>query len=268
MKGSEFMNTPFEASSELGPLDSSSASKANKMSDEEILKEHHRDIQGGGARAAVFGISDGLVSNISLVLGVIGAHPTPGFVRLAGLAGMIGGACSMAAGEYISMKAQKELFEKEIEKERHEIKTSPEAEKRELILIFQKRGIELPLATELANETMKTPEQALETHVREELGLDPDSLGSPTQAAAASFVSFAIGAILPVVPWFFVGGMIAVIASIVLGAVSALAVGGALAYFTGRPLIMSSLRQLFVAAIAAGITFSVGAAIGASGIAG
>lgn len=268
MKGSEFMDTPFDASRGLDPLGSSSASKTNKMSDEEILKEHHRDIQGGGPRAAVFGMSDGLISNVSLVLGVIGAHPTPGFVRLAGLAGMIGGACSMAAGEYISMKAQKELFEKEIEKERHEIKTSPEAEKRELVLIFQKRGIDSALANQLADETMKTPEQALETHIREELGLDPDSLGSPTQAAVASFVSFAVGAILPVIPWFFIGGMVAVIASIVVGAVSALVVGGALAYFTGRSLLISSLRQLLVATIAAGVTFSVGAAIGASGIAG
>src|SRR5437763_5434200 len=188
------------------------------------VEHHHRDVQGGAARAAVFGISDGLTTNVSLILGVAGAAATTGsqFVRLAGLAGLIGGAFSMAAGEYVSMKAQSELLERELEIERREISRHPGSERRELAAIYRNRGVEPEVADELAREMMRDPELALETHAREELGIDPTSLGSPIMAAVSSFIAFSIGAIIPLMPWFFAKGSAAVTASIVLGAVAAL----------------------------------------------
>src|SRR5438067_2550304 len=165
--------------------------------------EHqHRDVQGGGARAAVFGISDGLTTNVSLILGVAGAAAATGssFVRLAGLAGLVGGAFSMAAGEYVSMRAQTELFERELELERREIHRRPENERRELAAIYRSRGVESATADKLAREMMRDPELALETHAREELGIDPGSLGSPIQAASSSLVAFGVGAVVPLVP--------------------------------------------------------------------
>src|ERR687886_1874454 len=185
---------------------------------------HHRNIQGGAARAAVFGISDGLVSNVALILGVAGASPGPGVVRLAGLASLVGGAVSMAAGEYVSMTAQAELLERELEMERLELRRHPESERRELVEIYRSRGIHPDTAEDLAGELMRDPELALETHAREELGIDPNSLGSPRGAAVSSFVTFALGALMPLLPWFFSGGTAAVLASVVLGALAALAV--------------------------------------------
>ncbi|MDA8392422.1 MAG: VIT1/CCC1 transporter family protein [Actinomycetota bacterium] len=225
-------------------------------------EKHHRDVQGGSARAAVFGISDGLVTNVSLILGVAGAHPAPGFVRLAGLAGLLSGAFSMAAGEYVSMSAQRELFERELDVERRELKRHPAAERRELVHLYEKRGLDTKVAEELAETMMRDPETALETHAREELGLDPDSLGSPRSAAMSSLAAFALGAVLPLLPWFFTSGTPAILASVVLGAGTALAIGLALAAFTGRSPLRSALRQLVVSAVAAGITFGVGSLIG------
>jgi VIT1/CCC1 family predicted Fe2+/Mn2+ transporter len=232
-----------------------------------VLEHHHRDIRGGGARAAVFGISDGLVSNTSLILGIEGAHPAAAVIRLAGLAGLLGGALSMAAGEYVSMRAQAELFERELEIERTEIRRSPEGERRELAKIYESRGVERKLANELATEMMATPALALETHAREELGIDPAALGSPVQAALASFFSFAIGAFLPLVAFLILSGAAAAETTVAIAAVAALGVGGALAYFTGRPWWWSALRQLLICAAAAAITFGVGAAVGLSGVA-
>src|SRR5438874_4331611 len=195
---------------------------------------HHRNVQGGTARAAVFGISDGLVSNVSLILGVAGANPGAGVVRLAGLAGLIAGAVSMAAGEYVSMKAQTELYERELDLERRELRRNPHVETVELTQIYQSRGVDPDRARELAQQMMADPELALQTHAREELGIDPDKLGSATAAAVSSFVAFAIGALLPLLPWFFGSGTAATIASIVLGAVASVVVGALLARFTGR----------------------------------
>src|SRR5438067_10047180 len=154
-------------------------------------EHHHRAIDRGTARAAVFGVSDGLVSNVSLILGVAGANPGAGFVRLAGLAGLISGAVSMAIGEYVSMKAQTELFERELELERREIHRRPENEQRELAHIYRSRGVEPSTADELASQMMRDPDLALETHAREELGIDPGALGSPVGAAVSSFFAFA-----------------------------------------------------------------------------
>src|SRR5213082_3615030 len=166
---------------------------AHRMPDRPTMEHHHRDIRGGTARAAVFGVSDGLVSNVSLVLGVAaGSHNAQGAVRLAGLAGLVAGAVSMAIGEYISMTAQAELFERELELERTEIRRRPESERRELAHIYRSRGVDPSTADELASQMMRDPDLALETHEREELGIDPGALGSPVGAAASSFVSFAI----------------------------------------------------------------------------
>jgi VIT1/CCC1 family predicted Fe2+/Mn2+ transporter len=227
-------------------------------------ESHHRDIQGGAARAAVLGVSDGLVTNVSLILGIAGANTATGTVRLAGLAGMLAGAFSMAAGEYVSMKAQTELLERELEMERLELHRSPEAEQAELAQLYESRGVDPDTAGELASEMMRTPELALETHAREELGVDPTSLGNPYQAAIASAASFGVGAIVPLMPWFFINGTPAVLISVVLGAVAAVMIGSALARYTGRSWVRSAARQLFVTVAAAGVTYGLGALVGTS----
>lgn len=228
---------------------------------------HHRDISGGTARAAIFGVSDGLVSNIALILGVAGASPASGVVRLAGLAGLVAGAVSMAAGEYVSVKAQVELLERELALERIELERRPDLEQRELAGIYMRRGVAPDLANQLAAAMSTDPELALQTHAREELGVDPSALGSPVKAASASLVSFAVGALIPLVPWFFATGATAVITSVVLAAVAAIAVGVALAVFTERPWPRSAARQLLIAAVAAAVTFGVGRLVGV-GVAG
>ena len=225
-------------------------------------EHHHRNIQGGAARAAVFGVSDGLVSNIALVLGMAGAGPAPSVVRLAGLVGLLGGAFSMAAGEYVSMKAQSELLQRELDLERVEIARRPENERRELAQIYRSRGVESAVADQLATEMMSDPELALQTHAREELGIDPDELGAPVHAATSSFGSFAVGAFVPVVPWFFLSGVAAIVTSIVLGAVAAVVIGVLLARYAERPVLPSALRQLGIAALAAGVPYLIGKAVG------
>lgn len=229
-------------------------------------ERHHRDVQGGTARAAVFGVSDGLVSNVAIVLGFAGANPGPGLVRLAGLAGLIGGAVSMAAGEYISMTAQAELLERELEMERIELHRRPEAERRELAEIYRSRGVDETTADQLATALSRDPDLALETHAREELGIDPNSLGRPVSAALWSFVTFSIGASVPLVPYFFGSGNGALVAAVVLGIAAALTVGSLLARFTGRPVAKSAARQLLFSAVPAVITFAIGSAVGVSGI--
>jgi len=227
-----------------------------------VVEHRHRDIQGGVARASVFGASDGLVSNVSLILGVAGANPTGDFVRLAGIAGLIAGAVSMAAGEYVSMRAQAELFERELELERTEIRRNPHVETVELTQIYQARGIDPDTARTMASEVMSDPDRALEAHAREELGIDPQSLGSPLRAAASSFVAFAVGAALPLIPWLVTDGWPAIIASVVLGILGAAFLGFALGTFTGRSRLFSAARQVLIAVVAAGVTFGVGSLLG------
>lgn len=223
---------------------------------------HHRDIRGGGARAAIFGVSDGLVTNVSLVLGIAGASPGAGIVRLAGVAGLVAGSFSMAAGEYLSMSAQRELLERELEVERKALKKSPEGEANELRGMYVQRGIHPNVAQDMANEVMQDPQLALETHAREELGIDPQQLGSPIQAALASFFTFALGAFVPLLPWLITSGAAAVVASVVLGAVASIAVGAVLAAYTERSYIRSAMRQFAITVVAAGVTYGVGRAIG------
>jgi VIT1/CCC1 family predicted Fe2+/Mn2+ transporter len=168
---------------------------------------HHRDVQGGASRAAVFGISDGLLTNISLILGVAGAHPAAGVVRLAGFAGLVAGAFSMAAGEYVSMTAQKELLHREMDVERTSLRDSPKQERAELVALYEQRGVRRAVAEEVAEALMSTPARALETHSREELGVNPKQTGESKKAAASSFVSFAVGAVIPLLPWSSSAGL-------------------------------------------------------------
>jgi VIT1/CCC1 family predicted Fe2+/Mn2+ transporter len=228
-----------------------------------VYEEHkHRNVSGGGARAAVFGISDGLVSNVSLILGMAGAQSSAGAVRLAGIAGLIGGAFSMAAGEYVSMRAQSELMERELDVERQAILSDPEDERRELAALYRSRGIEDALADELSVKMMRDPDLALETHAREELGFTPGATGNPLQAAVSSFVMFAVGALVPLLPWLFTTGSTALWWSIGLGAVASLVVGGALSIFTGRSWLWSAARQLLISGSAATVTYLIGHLVG------
>lgn len=221
-------------------------------------------MQGGAARAAVFGISDGLVTNVSLIVGVAGAQSSGPYVRLAGFAGLLAGAFSMAAGEYVSMKAQGELLGRELDMEAQELRRSPVAEESELARIYESRGVAPDVAGEMAREMMRTPEMALQTHAREELGVDPSSLGSPYLAAVSSFGSFAVGAAIPLIPWFFTAGGVGEVISLVLAAITALAIGATLAQATGRSKVRSALRQLVVSMLAAGVAFAIGRLVGVS----
>ncbi|HEY5698688.1 MAG TPA: VIT1/CCC1 transporter family protein [Acidimicrobiales bacterium] len=229
-----------------------------------VSEHHHRDVQGGVARAAVFGASDGLVSNVSLILGVAGADPGAGVVRLAGLAGLIAGAVSMAAGEYGSMKAQQELLERELAVERRELERNPHVETVELTQLYQSRGVDPDLARQLAQEVMVDPETALRAHAREELGIDPDALGSPVRAAVSSFVSFSLGALLPLLPWFVTSGTTAIVASVVLAVVGAAGLGVALARFTQGSPFRLAVRYVAIAVLAGAVTYGIGSAVGVS----
>ena len=222
----------------------------------------HRTGGGGSLRAAIFGVNDGLVSNLSLVMGVAGAAPGGRFVLLSGVAGLLAGSFSMAAGEYVSMKAQRELFERQIALEAEELESNPEEEREELALIYQAKGIPAAEAEALAARLSRDPQVALDTMAREELGLDPNELGSPWGAAASSFIMFALGALVPVLPFLFGGGAATVILSAVLSALALLTVGAALSLFTGRSAPASALRMLCIGAAAAGVTFLVGRLIG------
>ena len=223
---------------------------------------HHRAVSTGGARAAVFGASDGLVSNVALILGVAAADPVEGVVRLAGIAGLVAGAVSMAAGEYISMRSQAELFERELKIEREAQRKNPELEELELAKIYESRGIEPETAAEVARLMMADPQVALEVHAREELGFDPDQLGSPIGAAVSSFGAFSVGAILPLIPWLVAGGTGALGASVVLGAVGAVALGAIVGVYSMRSPIYTALRQLGIAAIATAVTVAIGSLVG------
>ncbi len=210
----------------------------------------------------MFGLSDGLVTNISLVLGVAGASPGGQVVRLVGVAGLVAGAFSMGVGEYLSMTAQRELMERELEVERVSLRQSPEGEALELRGMYEQRGIDPEVARDMVHEVMADPQLALETHAREELGISPEHLGSPVQSALSSFFTFALGAFIPLVPWLFLKGTAAIVASVVLSAIAAIAIGVVLAAFTHRSVWRSALRQLTLTAGAAAVTYGVGRAIG------
>ncbi|MGC1419955.1 MAG: VIT1/CCC1 transporter family protein [Acidimicrobiales bacterium] len=225
---------------------------------------HHRQISGGWFRAAIFGISDGLVTNVSLILGFAGANPGHSVIRLAGLAGLVAGGFSMGSGEYLSMKAQKELLESEIEMERKALIANPVEEQRELRQIFIDRGIEFELADRLSVDLMRDPDLALRTHTREELGIDPSATGSPWMAALSSFWAFVVGALIPLLPWLWSTTGNQIYWSIGLAAVGAAVVGGAIGWFTRRGIWRSATRQIVIAALAAAVTFGVGRLVGSN----
>lgn len=231
---------------------------------DEHMVHRHRDVQGGEARAAVFGISDGLVSNVALILGIAGASTDGSLVRLAGVSGLLAGAISMAAGEWVSVRAQNELIERELEIERRSLRDNPRAEQQELAAIYRDRGVNPETAAELAEEIMADPDVALDVHAREELGVDPDGAGRPLTVAMASFFAFALGAFVPLAPWLIGEGNGAVIASVVLGVVAAAAVGVAIASATERSRVRTAVRQVVVASVACGATFVIGSLLGVS----
>ena len=229
---------------------------------ESVHPEKHRNVAGSWYRASVFGMSDGLVTNASLILGFAGANPGHNIVRLAGLAGLVAGGFSMASGEYISVRAQKELLEYEIDVERRSIEASPVQEQEELRQIFVDRGIEAELAHRLSTDLMRDPEMALRTHAREELGVDPSATGSPWGAAISSLFSFAIGAFIPLLPWIVTGGGNPIVWSIVLAVLAAGAVGGVIGWFTRNGIFRWAIRQILVGALAAAVTFGIGRLVG------
>jgi VIT1/CCC1 family predicted Fe2+/Mn2+ transporter len=224
----------------------------------------HRLGGGGALRASIFGINDGLVSNLSLVVGVAGAGSGGGVILLAGVAGLLAGAFSMAAGEYVSMRSQRELFERQIELERTELEVHPEEEREELALIYRAKGIPKAEAARLAETIIADRAVALDTLAREELGLDPSELGSPWAAAGGSFLAFAVGALVPVVPYLVARGSLTIVATVILGAVALFAVGASVSLFTGRNPLYSGLRMLALATVAAGATYGIGRLVGAS----
>jgi VIT1/CCC1 family predicted Fe2+/Mn2+ transporter len=224
----------------------------------------HRGVgHGGSLRAAVFGVNDGLVSSSSLVLGMAGATSDPKVVLLAGMAGMLAGAFSMAAGEYVSVASQRELFENQIALEREELRLYPAEEAEELALIYAARGLDPAEARLLANRLVANPEHALDTLAREELGLNPDELGSPVGAAVSSFGSFAVGAVLPLLP-YLLGAAQAMLWTLGLSLAGLFTVGASLSLFTGRPLLWSGVRMMLIGGAAGGVTFLVGSWFGVS----
>lgn len=221
---------------------------------------HHRDVTGGWLRPAVFGAMDGLVTNVSLITGVGAGGGSTHTLALTGLAGLVAGAFSMATGEYVSVSSQNELVQAEVAKERHELRRNPIGEQAELAASFVKQGVEPELAGKVAAQISAQPDQGLVLHVREELGVDPHDLPSPWLAAGASFSAFTVGAIVPLAPYLF--GARTLWLALVLSALGALAGGGAVGKLTSRPVWRSALRQLFLAAIAAGATYALGTLIG------
>ncbi|HTS96831.1 MAG TPA: VIT1/CCC1 transporter family protein [Streptosporangiaceae bacterium] len=227
---------------------------------QEAHGHQHRDVSGGWLRPAVFGSMDGLVTNVSLIAGVGGGGGSPHALILAGLAGLSAGAFSMAAGEYVSVSSQNELVAAEVRKEKYELETHPDAERRELAAVFRRRGVDPDLADEVARQVSERPDEALGLHVREELGVDPKELPSPVMAAGASLVTFAAGALIPLLPYLF--GFTALWAALVLAAIAAFIGGGLVARITDRPFLRGALRQLLLAGAAAGLTYGIGSLVG------
>jgi VIT1/CCC1 family predicted Fe2+/Mn2+ transporter len=232
----------------------------------ELARLEGRHRMGGNAlRAAVLGANDGLVSNLSLVMGVAGAAASSRSILLTGLAGLVAGACSMAMGEWLSVTSARELSQRQIDIEADELARVPEEEKEEMILIYQAKGLSPAEARELAERLMANKESALDTLVREELGIDPSELGgSPWVAATASFCLFALGAIFPVLPYFWLAGRPALLASLLAGGLALAVIGAGTSLFTGRRLSISALRQLLIGFAAAGVTYAIGHLVGAS----
>lgn len=229
---------------------------------EEIGRRHRGVESGGNLRAAVFGVNDGLISNASLIMGIAGATADNGLILLSGAAGLIAGAFSMAAGEYVSVRSQREMYEYQIGLEREELEHYPEAEAEELALIYEARGHTRDDAVAMAKNLTADPEKALATLAREELGLNPEDLGSPWGAALFSFFSFAAGAAIPLAPFLFAAGSASLAAAVAATGVALFAVGATLSLFTGRSALFSGLRMLAIGAAAGGFTYLIGKVLG------
>jgi VIT1/CCC1 family predicted Fe2+/Mn2+ transporter len=217
---------------------------------------YHRDVSGGWLRAGTFGAMDGLVSNVALISGFAGGNVSSRTVVLAGLAGLVAGAFSMATGEYTSVQSQNEAMEAEVDVERLELHRHPAAELRELAEAYEARGLDHDLAMEVARQLSRDPEQALAIHAQEELGVDPGKLPSPWVAAGSSFVAFALGAVVPLLPYLL--GATSVVISLILSGIALFGAGAVVARFTSRSVLFSGTRQLLLGAIAAGATYAVG----------
>lgn len=228
------------------------------------LEGRHRSAGGNALRAAVLGANDGLVSNLSLVMGVAGAAPGRSVVLLTGIAGLLAGSLSMALGEWISVRSSAESLERQIAIEREELEMMPEEELEELTLIYQAKGFSLEQAQAAAQRILANHETALATLTREELGIAGDESSSAWEAAITSAIMFTVGAILPVIPWFFVGGAVGMTLSVILSAAGLLLVGATITLFTGRGTLYSAVRMLVFGLVAAAITFGIGKLIGAS----
>jgi VIT1/CCC1 family predicted Fe2+/Mn2+ transporter len=229
------------------------------------IEGRHRARSGNALRAAVLGASDGLLSNLSLVMGVAGAELTNHGVLVTGVAGLLAGAFSMALGEWISVQSSREMYERQIAIEREELEAAPEEEEEELALIYEAKGMQRDEAKALAHRLMSDKGTALATLSREELSIDPEELGgSPMEAAITSFLLFAAGALLPVLPFTFLSGAAATAGSLGLGTLGLFLLGAAITLFTGRPVLSSGLRQVAVGLAAAAVTYGVGRLIGVS----
>ena len=227
------------------------------------VEGRHRNMGGNALRAAVLGANDGLCSNLSLVMGVAGASTNSSAILLAGTAGLIAGACSMALGEWISMTSSRELAQREMAIERDELEAAPDEEREELQLIYEAKGLPPDEARELSQRLVSDPRSALDVLSREELGLDPEELGgSPRVAALTSFLLFAFGALFPVLPFVFLGGVRAILVSLGLSSMVLFGLGAAITIFTGKSVVRSGGRQLILGLLAAGVTFGVGRALG------
>jgi VIT1/CCC1 family predicted Fe2+/Mn2+ transporter len=240
----------------------SSASPASPVTQSPPAEIHHghRDVTGGRLRPATFGVMDGLVSNFSLVAGVVGGGAGSHSVILTGLAGLVAGACSMASGEYTSVASQTDLIRAEIRAEQQELTRNSEEELRELTMIYEAKGLRRELAAEVARELSSEPDIAWRVHVREELGIDPDDLPSPWTAASSSFLAFAFGAFIPLIP--FLLGADGIVPSLILVAVALLVTGATIARLTARSLWSGSRRQLLLGGLSAAVTYGVGLLVG------
>jgi VIT1/CCC1 family predicted Fe2+/Mn2+ transporter len=225
---------------------------------------HKSSAAAGSLRAAIFGMNDGLLSNLSLILGVAGAGVEPRTVVVTGFAGLLAGAFSMAAGEYTSVASQRDLLRRQVEMEKREIEEAPEEEAAELALIFKQKGLSTEQASRTAAELLKNPESAADSLVREELGLDPDELGDPRAAALSSFAMFSVGAVIPIVPFLLATGNAAVASAATLAFLVLAGVGGLVGFLSGTSVWLSAARMVGLAALAAGVTYGIGRLFGAA----
>ncbi len=240
--------------------DSQESPEAASDQPSEAHGHEHRDVSGGWLRPAVFGAMDGLVTNVSLIAGVGGGGGSQRFIVLTGLAGLAAGAFSMATGEYVSVSSQNELVAAEVRKERHELEHNFESERLELAETFRMRGVDPDLADAVASQLSAQPGRALDLHVREELGVDPEELPSPLTAAAASLVTFAVGALIPLIP--YLAGFDSLGTALGLAAIAAFVGGGIVSRLTDRPFLRGAIRQLVLGACAAGLTYLIGHLVG------